>query len=265
MKNAEYSRKTADSNPRLLSGRAGLAAYDLLMVAALWFFGLWALPRFMGADWFGFAYAAWVVAGGAYVSVISWRLHADPPQFHGVSPSWRTGFLRLDNLAPSCRPIALFTLISTLLILAWVILGMGRDRFHIDWRAFLGQFLFYSLFALAQGWLYFEFYAVRFRRLKAYGSSRLLTSLLTACVFSLFHLPNAPIMALGFMAALVWAWVYWEYPNLLPIAVSQAWLATMLHKFIGMNFRIGYFYDHTDQYFLRDLWPAFEAYLRTLW
>lgn len=45
-----------------------------------------------------------------------------------------------------------------------------------------------------------------------------------AALFAALHLPNPFLSAMTFAGALAWCWIYDRHPNLLPLALSHAWL-----------------------------------------
>ncbi len=130
--------------------------------------------------------------------------------------------IRVDNLRDSGRAVGAATLFCSFVIVA--------VSAAIGWRSSLT--LGASLGAVGYvGWSFWQQYALQsfvHRRLReSLGGSRR-ASIVSALLFGVVHLPN-PVLAVGVtFAGYIWCRVFERAPNLFTLAVSHAWLATLL-------------------------------------
>lgn len=146
--------------------------------------------------------------------------------------SLRTLGLRLDNLASAVRRLAPFTLAVSAIIIA---IGAWQEwPLHLNGRT-LGSMARYLPWAIGQQFVLQCFVYRRLRRAFYPG----LATVIAASLFGTAHLPN-PLLTIG--TALVgygWCRLYERTPNLLAMALSQAWLATLLSSQVPFPMTIG--------------------------
>jgi hypothetical protein len=173
--------------------------------------------------------------------------------------------LRLDNLGPSLQSFGFVTLMGASIIIPLGILW-GEARFD-KWE----EFLVYPLSALLQQYLLQNFLRLRAEdllnvshspgespeyrlnlRFAGYPNLGLIPSLLAAGLFSLYHLPNYPLMGLSLIGGLAWCLVYRRRPNLLAAWMSQAVLSVLMLVFFK--------FSHLDQFEVGLDASRYEAY-----
>jgi len=59
-----------------------------------------------------------------------------------------------------------------------------------------------------------------------------LTLLLTSLAFALVHLGSSTLVALTFVAAFFWSWIYARHPNLWPLGISHGILAALTYPLV---------------------------------
>jgi hypothetical protein len=182
-----------------------LAVLDVLVIAAGTPFFIWKLQSAEPRSWI--AFAIWIAA--------SFLVHRDTPATLG----WRG-----DNLAAAAGEAAIALLVqSAALALAGLLLAphntLPADLFSMDrvWR--------YSAFCLLQQVLLNSFYT---NRLLSLSSNRPLVSLIAGVTFAAAHWPNPVLVPCTFVIGTVTAWLFSRNRNILPLAVMQALLGTIL-------------------------------------
>ena len=169
-----------------------------------------------------------VIAVGAAVILLAIRhnLRRDEWGFH-----WRA-------LAGGSWRVLLVTVPAVGLILA---AGAALGTLH-DRRDFLGSLGPLAVWGAGQQWV---LQTVLLRDAQR-ATTRRAGILLAAALFGLLHMPNPLLTIVTFAGALCWCAIYDRYPNILPLALSQA-LGTLAlrHAFdpdtLG-RLRVGYAY-----------------------
>jgi len=171
-----------------------------------------------------------------FVPVFIWRLQSSAPRSWVVFPIWiAASFLahgdtpktlgwRADNLGPATRQALLvFTFFASLL------LGIGLALRTL-------QQLPSHFFSLHRFWLYFSFCLLQQVALQSFLNNRLLallpnrwsSSLLAGVIFSICHWPNPVLVPATFVGGTALAWLFARHRNVLPLALGQALLGTLL-------------------------------------
>jgi hypothetical protein len=129
--------------------------------------------------------------------------------------------LRIDNFGTALLRVAWFTAISSA-----VLIGLGWFLGSIN----LGERFTRQLTVLPL-WGFLQNYGlqgvVNRRSQQILGPGRR-SVLLTAAIFAALHLPNPVLVAATFVAGYFWAAAFQSAPNLLALALSHAWLSTLL-------------------------------------
>jgi hypothetical protein len=215
----------------------------------------------------------WVlfIAGTFYLLWIS------PVKLHGIRwKEWGWNISLSDDSHPgSLRNafptyLAITCIVSTIFIL-YVILITPETLERANLQAVAVKFGGYLFFGTAQSILFFGFIMIRLKnvisRKLEFGRANLQlfsTVFLTAAIFSIFHLPNTPLMGITFLGGLIWAWLFYEKPNILLMGVSHAIIGTILSQVVQMHTRIGPFYNNPDHYFLREVVPGLKQLIGDL-
>lgn len=193
--------------------------YSLVMLAVIAGY-TWVLVR-VTPRWFANVVTAVVVA----LSV--WR-------------ALRTGEwgLRGSALLPALRDTVLFTIAAAaVMYLAGSALGTVHGRENP------GRYLGYLVLWAAGQQLALQ--TVLLREAQA-ATSRGKGIALAAAVFAALHLPNPFLTVVTLVAALAWCWIYDRHPNLLPLALSHAFLTFVivcsLDPALTGRLRVGYSY-----------------------
>lgn len=213
--------KGAQQAPRL-PWRSRLVAGSLIGVFSLLIFSYLWWGRF---EYYGQAFLTLTYLGAA-ASILASHLY--------FRDSRRKVGLRLDNLSLAFQKAWRPTLGLAALIFAW---GFWKGRFQpsLDQIPFI-----YIPWAVLQQYILQAFLLRRFQSLTASPSASVGA---TAALFSLFHLPNYPLMLASFCGALAWCWIFTRAPNLPVLSLSHALLGLLLSgffKFDGMEqFRVG--------------------------
>lgn len=192
--------------------------------------------------------AEWVVtavAGGSHFLIIVPVIFAFGFMFlshrlHGESLK-EIGF-RIDNFGKAAR-----LLILPMLVASVILIGVGYFNRSVDffrWRrggAILGMPLLGMLWGLVQQYALQGFIN---RRAQLSWGPGLISILIVAVLFGLFHLPNPVLMLATFLGGLVWATVYQRAPNLFALAISHGLMTWILISTVPSNLlhglRVGY-------------------------
>lgn len=224
-----------------------VAVLVCLQFAVVWL-GLWllALPRFMpiarvlfGAE---FVYLA-------YVSPV-W-LHRDRLADRGLG-TWRTLFVRTDNLAAAARGFGWLALGGTVvLVLAAAIWNPGWSS-RLTWQAVLVRARVYSISVVVQALIVVGFGLPRLKSILL-SDRPLLIAVAMALLFGGLHMPYWPLVALAATFGFTLAWLSLRTPNVLAAACCHLVLGLQIHFLLGLSMRVGIFHQHPDVRFLQDI------------
>ena len=227
------------------------AAQLLIFSLAVWGYLWWGRFEYHHRLWLTLVYVT-----SALLVAIAHRYYRD---------SFRTLGLRLDNLGSSIKAFGFVTLmgasISIPLGILWGEAQLGR------WQ----EVLVYVLSALIQQYLLQNFLRLRAENLfntnhsydpslgylprlryPGYPPRAVLPSLLAALLFSLYHLPNYPLMGLSLLGGFAWCLIYRRHPNLIAAWFSQATLSILMLVFFK--------FSHLDQFEVGLDASRYEAY-----
>jgi len=206
-----------------------------------------------------------LILTSAFLAVILYTVIISPVYIHkhdlqsrGLGPP-STFFIRTDNLMEGAKIFAgnVFILSILILLAAW---WKRPDVFlSLDWGALSLKFLIYFFSSLLQNLIFisYAFNIVYYSLpLTARIPHRVQTVVVIASLFSLFHLPNWPMMILTMIIGTVFTWHYYIHRNLFLMVCSQAIIGTLLHRVLEINMRIGPFYWDTDTYVIRKIVPG---------
>ena len=246
---------------------------ELVLTMATFLVGVWWIgPVVLQSEaWFKGFILAMLALAALYLAYASPALiHRDPLPERGLG-SWKTGFIRTDNLAAALRAFGGITLGGVVLLSGIAIIRRPDVFLTLNWHAFGVKMALYFFSALGQG-LYFTFLLTRLRHVIPVGSGiagssrthRLAVSAVMAVFFSLCHAPNPPLMLLALVGGACWFWAYYMHPNLFALALSHAVLGTMLHRIVQLHTRIGPFYGNRSRHIWCDLLPFVERWIGNL-
>lgn len=243
------------------------SVFEIAGFMAVWLTCQWYIAPMMRDDaWLRIPLLAVLLVCGFYIAVVSPLLiHRDPASVRGLG-SWRTGFVRTDNLREAFRAFGLLAIALTAILVVAALVRRPDLLQTLNWKALVTKFALYIAAALAQALIFFGFVFTRIRGIvdgaggpdhdrHAVVSRRATVAMLTAALFSICHNPNLPLMALTFVAGALWAWLYYTRPNVLALAVSHAIVGTVLHRVVELHMRIGPFYSNPDYHPVRDVFP----------
>jgi Type II CAAX prenyl endopeptidase Rce1-like len=176
------------------------------------------------------------LALSAYIGWYIWQLQAAKPDSWIVFPVWLViSFLfhrdtpkslgwRADNLWPATRRAALvfgLFMAAVCAVALWIAVYDQRPAHSMS----LHRFLAYSAFCLLQQ-----------VALNSYLTNRLLcalqntpwSALLAGAIFSALHWPNPVLVPLTFVGGAAMSWLFARERNILPLALAQAILGTLV-------------------------------------
>ena len=215
----------------LLNPAAEITLVVLCVLIAEWM----ALPLF-GRKYF--AAAALVPVSAIFVIMFfSHRARRELPRDLG----WR-----MDNFLKSLILLVLPMLIATLflILIGWWCESLRIGEIRFNW-SLLGTFLSMFIWGLIQQYPLQGF--INRRAQLIWGPEAWLTTLVTAGIFALLHLPNLWLMAATFSGAVLWSQVYQREPNLFAVALSHSLMTVVLVTTVpysslhGMRVGYGYF------------------------
>jgi hypothetical protein len=239
-----------------------LSAVELVTVVGLQFavvwLGMWllTLPGFMPAARIVFSTEIIYLV---YLSPV-W-LHRDPLPDRGLG-TWRTFFVRTDNLGAAARSFGWLALAGTAAILTLAAMWKPGWTARIDWQAWALRSRFYFVSVVIQTLILVGFGLPRLKSLlmptpgpgqpAAAGvpSRRLLVSLVAAILFGSLHAPYLPLVALAAAFGFALAWLSLRTPNVLAVVCCQFVLGLQVNLILGLSMRVGAFHNHPDVRFL---------------
>jgi uncharacterized membrane protein YjdF len=258
-----------------------LSAVELGTLFAGVMLAVWLGPWLVPLPGFIPAVGLVLVATLVYVSWFSpARLHGDSMAERGLG-TWRTLFVRTDNLRPAARRFGMFALGGTTVILLLAEMRNPGWFGRANWTSWGVRLGFYALSAFVQAFVFVGFGLVRLKSLLASSHStgfagrvagqpgdlrqRLIISSVAAAIFAALHAPNPPAMALTAVFGFAVAWIGVRTPNVIAAAGCQALLGLLVHRVLGLSLRIGAFYSHPDTYIIRDLIPLAHRLIGNLY
>jgi len=238
-------------------------AVEMILAFLLWQFILWIVaPR--AADghpvWKAILPALLVIAA-LWIIWLGPRMNLRAPQKLRGLGSWRTCFLRNEDLRRSARNYALITVLGVAVVSSIRFMRPAEALPSITWVLVALRFGSYLLSGAVQTLVFFEFFQPRFDAV--FGARGALCG--TALVFSLCHIPNVPVMGLGLVAGYFWAREYLQRPNLLLLALSHAILGSALVLVAGIIPKAGPFYLNPGKHLIRALFPWWNRLVHGLW
>jgi len=217
-------------------------------------------------------YAYYILMSSAivyYLFISPFRVHEDTLEERGLGPGKRF-FLRTDNFATAWQHIRIPLVVtsSAIILVAW----LRGSTFFItpDWYALSLKFSFYLFSAFAQDILFFSFVLLRLKEIIYIRSDTLkniVVITLFATLFTLYHLPNIPLMVLSFFFALAFGQLFYKIPNLYVVVIAHAFLGTLLHQVYELHMRMGSFYgaDTPQSLLMRNLLPFVDEIIGNRW
>jgi len=180
-----------------------LADVTLLPVFILWF--IWQLQ--FTARWTWMIFVVWII--------VSFAVHRDTPKTLG----WRA-----DNLGAASKQAAIiFAIMAAALVIIGFVLGHPTHLPPnlISWRRL---------------WTYFTFCLLQQVALNSLVHNRVLSLIrnewtaaaLTGVIFAACHWPNPVLVPLTFVAGAVMAWMFGRVRNIIPLAIGQAILGSLV-------------------------------------
>lgn len=158
------------------------------------------------------------VAGLGWALYLGWRLRSTP----GLAEAWGLGRSNFAEAAKGAGGV-----------LAAGVSGLLIYRLMLGWRPLPPGaalvFLLYPAWAFIQQFVLQALVAGNLARL---GAARGVVIAVTAALFGLAHLPDAPLVAICAAAGAAWAALYLRAPNLWPLALSHAWLGALAYYWI---------------------------------
>ena len=180
-----------------------IADVTLLPVFILWF--IWRLQ--FTARWTWIIFIVWII--------VSFAAHRDTPKTLG----WRA-----DNLAPASKQAAIF---FASMAAALVVIG-----FALRQPADLPP----NLTSWPRQWTSFAFCLLQQVALNSLVHNHMLSLIrnewaaaaLTGVIFAACHWPNPVLVPLTFVAGVVMAWMFGRVRNIIPLAIGQAILGSIV-------------------------------------
>ncbi len=156
-----------------------------------------------------------VLGWASYVALRAWR-------DRGQLREWG---IRCDNLGRASIVAGVFLGVGALVLLEY--------RLLLGWRAPpVGAFailLLYPIWGFLQQFVVQALVAGNLRRL---GVAPAIVVPVAAVLFGAAHWPDWPLMALCAGAGALWTIVYFHVPNLIPLAITHAWLGTLAYYWV---------------------------------
>lgn len=132
---------------------------------------------------------------------------------------------RLDNLRAGLLPVGICTLIASGGLIAWALV-LGRPLLGSQVLILLAL---YPIWATVQQ---LAFQGLLHRGLMVLLRAPALQVLVTAAAFASVHIGNSTLVALTFVAGLMWSLLYRRWPNLWLLAGSQTILAALAYPLV---------------------------------
>lgn len=254
---------------RSLSARRWFNFAEITIISVIYFWMAWIITPLLvtaGLLFFPLFITLLTVIYVAYVAPVV--IHRESLAYRGLGPPAKL-FIRTDNLGQAGLIFGLCTGGGILLLLLGGYFWGCGPTFVASGAIFLLRLAIYFISAFFQDGLFFSFFLRRW--LTIYGAApgrhmagqqvrsgdaapdpgRLWLAIgSNALLFSLYHLPNAPVMGLALVLGLVWGRVFIPFPNLLAAALGHALLGTVLHLHLNVSTKVAsaYYLGHTSFY-----------------
>jgi membrane protease YdiL (CAAX protease family) len=197
--------------------------FELLAGAVLIFGYIWGLyPTY--PSWH---HAAWILI------IILLLVYSQYKRWNGFK---EMGF-RLDNFIQSGKVLLIISIIAMLLLgLVWSFVFPVDTEFYKN-ALFWKRIPTYPFWALFQQYIALVFFLGRLK--EVFSPHYIPAVILSAAIFSAIHAPNLPLMIVGFVAGLIYAYIYHLYNNIITIALSHALLGIFATYFLLMYVNVG--------------------------
>ncbi|MDR9366880.1 MAG: CPBP family intramembrane glutamic endopeptidase [Balneolaceae bacterium] len=245
---------------------------EIVIFTALFFTGLWiAGPQIGSSPSLQLIFWVLVFLGGYYI------LWYSPKKLHYFT------FRDLGFVLPSRKKrvqtsinkgwlsYSVFTIVGSITLISYTAIFNQESLFQLQWNALLIKFSGYLVYGTVQAVIFFGFMMPRIRQVfpktthhKSNRRVQLSVVVITAVIFSLYHIPNTQLMVCTLFAGLGWAWIYYYRPNILLMGLSHAILGTILHQVVKLHMRIGPFYNNPDLYVIREVVPGLKKLIGDL-
>ncbi len=179
-----------------------------------------------------------------YFFISPFYIHKDTLKERGLGKR-KFFYIRIDNFNKAWHslymPLAIISII--IIFVAW----KKDTSFFIepDWNSLFFRFLIYLVSAFFQDIFFFSFIFIRLKELVIMESNfhkRITVTLFFAIIFTIFHLPNIPVMILTFIFAFWLGYQFYKIPNLAVVVIVHAFLGTLLHFIYELHMKVGVFY-----------------------
>ncbi|MCX7019936.1 MAG: CPBP family intramembrane glutamic endopeptidase [bacterium] len=243
---------------------------EIVILSLFYFVCVWIInPYILDPGVMQFVVISSVLMAIYYIWFSPCMIHGDAPDERGLGER-HTFFVRMDNLAPALRLFGTSSLVmGASLIIGALMVNPGMFS-QINWRLVCVKQCLYLSWASFQGLLFFGFFMVRLRGVvpmdgrggaEMLSRHRLTVVFITALIFSVFHMPNLPMMGLTLVGGFAWGWIYYQYPNLLALVLSHSVIGTILNQVIHLNMRAGPSYWTPDRYVIRMIFPFIAQWM----
>ena len=252
---------------------------EIVLISVIFFWMAWIATPLMAAQGPRFLPLFLTLLAVIYVAYVSPVLiHQETLASRGIGPA-AAFFIRRDNLAEAGLLFGACTLGGILLIvLGGYVFGYG-PWFDFSASVFLLRLVLYFLSAFFQDGLFFSFFLRRWQAVfgapaseaagehqpmvaQTQATHRLWWAIMAnALVFSLYHLPNLPVMGLALILGIVWGRIFSRTPNVLAAALGHALLGTVLHLCLQVSTKVGSAYVSDHKGFYAVLCPFLEPFI----
>jgi len=220
---AEQLRERPAPDVQMSPGRAAieLAALLILIETIMWVVPLLPHPR---ATYAGFATMIALLLAYCFIK--------------DDFSAWQLGF-RADNFFRVLLDLAPF-----LILFVAVILGIAGLTGDVRFKP-----RFFSMVLVVPFWAIFQQYmllAFANRRLRVILGKGAVSTVATAALFALLHVPNPALVVATAVGGYLWAWEYERRPNIMANSITHgiasAFLANLLPHWLLKNMVVGYNY-----------------------
>ncbi len=253
---------------------------EIAVISMVYFWVVWQVAADVPSQGLGLFPILVILMAVFYVLYISPVLiHHDSLAARGLGPA--PGFLfKKDNFIPALQNFGAWTIVGIAGLLLAGYLLHPSSAFRLNGYSLAIRFILYLLSALAQDALFFGFFLRRWQAVFGYATAAapvfrknnvigqaaargldrvgMLAVVANALLFSLYHLPNPPLMILTLIMGLVWGRVFAQFPNLAVAALGHALMGTILHLVVKVNIIVGSLYYSGYKSFYRLVFPFME-------